>query len=157
MGRFRTGQRIRYALRMAEVIVEEEGTRYTQRIRAGRHALAADEPAEKGGADTGPNPYDLLLSALGACTSITVRMYADLKKMPLERVVVRLRHRKIDAQECADCETKEGKIDFIEQEVALDGDLSAEQRARLMEIADRCPVHKTLEREVKIATRPAAG
>ena len=142
---------------MAEVVVEEEGTRYTQRIRAGRHTLIADEPAEKGGADRGPSPYELLLSSLGACTAITVRMYADLKKIPLRRVTVRLRHEKIRAEDCPDCETKEGKVDFIECEIALDGDLSAEQRARLMEIAGRCPVHKTLMGEVKIVSRPAGG
>ena len=142
---------------MAEVVVEELGGRYTQRIVAGgRHELSADEPPEKGGADKGPNPYDLLLSALGACTSITVRMYADMKKFPLRRVAVRLRHEKIPAEECPDCETKEGKIDLIEQEVTLDGDLSAEQHARLMEIAGRCPVHRTLKGEVKIVSRPAA-
>lgn len=142
---------------MAEVVVEEEGTRYTQRIRAGRHPLVADEPADKGGADKGPNPYELLLSALGACTSITLRMYADLKKMPLRRVTIRLRHEKIAAEDCPGCETKEGKVDRIEQEVTLDGDLSAEQRARLMEIAGRCPVHKTLTGEVKIVSRAAGG
>jgi putative redox protein len=138
---------------MAEVVVEEEGTRYAQRIRAGRHALVADEPAEKGGGDQGPNPYELLLSSLGACMAITVRMYADLKKIPLRRVTVRLRHGKIAAEDCPDCETKEGKIDRIECEIGLDGDLSAEQRARLMQIADRCPVHKTLKGEVKIVSR----
>ncbi len=140
---------------MAEVVVEEEGTRYTQRIHAGRHALAADEPADAGGADRGPNPYELLLSALGACKSMTLRMYADLKKWPLRRVTVRLRHKKIHVQDCADCETKEGRIDFIECEIELVGDLSPDQRARLLEIADRCPVHRTLTSEVKIVSRPA--
>jgi putative redox protein len=135
------------------VTVEEEGPRFAQRIRAGRHALAADEPAEAGGQDRGPNPYELLLSALGACTSMTLRMYADHKKWPLRHVTVRLRHKKIHAQDCGDCETREGKIDFIEREVVIDGDLSADQRARLLEIADRCPVHRTLTSEVKIVTR----
>ncbi|HEX5136197.1 MAG TPA: OsmC family protein [Planctomycetota bacterium] len=139
---------------MAEVVVTEEGERYTQKIVAGgRHRLLADEPAEKGGKDAGPNPYELLLSALGACTSITVRMYADLKRIPLRRVSVRLRHEKVPAEECQDCETKEGKVDVIEQEVTLEGDLSAEQHARLMEIAGRCPVHRTLQGEVKIRSR----
>jgi putative redox protein len=140
---------------MAEVVVEEEGTRYTQRIHAGRHALVADEPADAGGSDRGPNPYELLLSALGACKSMTLRMYADHKRWPLKRVTVRLKHRKLHAADCADCETKEGKIDLIECEIALAGDLSAEQRARLLEIADRCPVHRTLTSEVKIVSRPA--
>jgi putative redox protein len=143
---------------MAEVVVEEAESRFTQRIVAGgRHKLSADEPPEKGGRDLGPNPYELLLSALGACTSITVRMYADLKRIPLRGVKIRLRHEKVPAEECPDCETKEGKIDFIEQEVTLDGDLSAEQRARLMEIAGRCPIHRTLKSEVKIVSRPAGG
>jgi len=140
---------------MAEVVVEEEGTRYAQRVRSGKHAFIADEPEEKGGADRGPNPYDLLLSALGACTTITVRMYADLKKIPLKRVAVKLRHDKVPAEECADCETKEGKVDVIEQEVTLEGDLSEEQRGRLLQIAGRCPVHRTLLSEVKIRSRPA--
>jgi len=143
---------------MAEVVVTEEGERHAQRVvTGGRHELTADEPEEKGGKDTGPNPYDLLLSALGACTSITVRMYADLKKFPLRRVSVRLRHEKVPAEECPDCETKEGKIDVIEQEVTLEGDLSAEQHARLMEIAGRCPVHRTLKSEVKITSRAAGA
>jgi putative redox protein len=143
---------------MAEVVVEEAESRFQQRIVAGgRHELTADEPQEKGGKDRGPNPYELLLSALGACTSITVRMYADLKKIPLRGVSIRLRHEKIDAADCPDCETKEGKIDLIEQEVTLDGDLSAEQHARLMEIAGRCPVHRTLKSEVKIVSRPAGA
>lgn len=142
---------------MAEVVVEEEGPRYAQKIRAGRHALRGDEPAETGGGDTGPSPFELLLSALGACKSTTVRMYADRKQWPLRRVAVRLRHRKIPAEECADCETKEGKIDFIECDITLDGDLSADQRARLMDIADRCPVHRTLTSEVKIVSRGAPG
>ncbi len=140
---------------MAEVVVEEEGQRYTQRIRAGRHPLAADEPRDAGGSDKGPNPYELLLSALGACKSMTLRMYADHKKWPLRRVAVRLAHQKIHAQDCSDCETKEGKIDRIDCEISLDGDLSAEQRARLMEIAERCPVHRTLMAEIKIVSRPA--
>jgi putative redox protein len=143
---------------MAEVVVTEEGERYAQKIVAGgRHPLLADEPSEKGGKDLGPNPYELLLSALGACTSITVRMYADLKKIPLSRVSVRLSSRKVPAEECPDCETKEGKIDVFEQEVTLEGDLSAEQHARLMEIAGRCPIHRTLKGEVKITTRPAGA
>jgi putative redox protein len=141
---------------MAEVVVEEEGARFLQRIVAGgRHEIPADEPQEKGGRDQGPNPYELLLASLGACTSITLRMYADLKRIPLRSVRIRLRHDKVPAEECPECETKEGKIDLIEQEVALDGDLSAEQRARLMEIADRCPVHRTLKSEVRIVSRAA--
>jgi putative redox protein len=135
------------------VRVEEVARPYTQRVRTGRHVLAADEPTEVGGADAGPGPYDYLLAALGACTSMTLRMYADKKQWPLEGVAVDLAHAKIHAEDCADCETKEGQIDRIERVVSLRGELDAEQRARLLEIADRCPVHRTLTGEIKIDTR----
>ena len=139
-----------------EVIVQEtaEGT-FTQRIQAGRHALRADEPVSVGGDDTGPNPYDLLLSALGACTSMTLRMYARHKKLPLDRVTVRLKHAKIHAKDCEECETQGGKVDRIEREVLIEGDeLTDAQRTRLLEIADRCPVHRTLHSEVNVVARP---
>ncbi|MER6950300.1 alpha/beta fold hydrolase [Nonomuraea sp. NPDC000554] len=138
------------------VEVRETG-RYTQRITAGRHGLTADEPADVGGADKGPTPYDLLLSALGACTSMTIRMYADRKQWPLRNVSVRLRHSRIHARDCADCETKVGLLDRITREVHLDGPLTDDQRRRLMEIADKCPVHRTLTSEVVIETTEAAG
>jgi len=109
-----------------------------------------------GGNGSGPSPYEYLLAALGACTSMTIRLYADLKKIPLTRVSVLLRHDKIHAADCAECETKEGKIDRIEREIRIEGDLSAEQRARLMEIADKCPVHRTLHSEIDIKTKAAA-
>jgi putative redox protein len=134
---------------MAEALVESLETRHAQRIRAGNHVIVADEPPANGGGDTGPSPYELLLSSLGACKSITLRMYADLKKIPLLGVRVKLSHRKVDA------EGGQGKVDLIECEIALDGDLSEEQRARLMQIADRCPVHRTLEGEIRIVSRPA--
>ncbi|MEM1270219.1 MAG: bifunctional alpha/beta hydrolase/OsmC family protein, partial [Bacteroidota bacterium] len=121
-------------------------------IRAGLHALVADEPASIGGTETGPTPYDYLLAGLGACTAMTLRMYADHKKIPLESVTVELRHGKIHAKDCADCETRVGKIDEINRVVTLTGNLSAEQRARLLEIADRCPVHRTLHAEIKVRT-----
>jgi uncharacterized OsmC-like protein len=135
------------------VIVREtrRGT-FQQEIVAGRHRLLADEPVKNGGLDSGPGPYDLLLAALGACTSMTLRLYADRKQLPLKRTQVRLRHSRIYAQDCAECETKEGMIDHIDREIALDGDLSAEQRQRLLEIADKCPVHHTLKSEVDIRT-----
>jgi len=136
-------------------VVEVEETRsgrYINTLRDGRHALTADEPAAAGGSDAGPGPYELLLMSLGACTSITLRMYADLKKLPLERVRVRLSHRKIHAQDCAECETKEGKLDQITREIELEGALTPEQRQRMLEIADRCPVHRTLTSEIRILT-----
>ena len=105
---------------------------------------------------TGPSPYEYLLAALGACTSMTIRLYAEHRKLPLRRVAVRLKHDKIHAVDCENCETKEGKIDRIDREVTLEGDLSAEQRARLMEIADKCPVHRTLHSEIDVRTREAA-
>ena len=119
--------------------------------------MLADEPASVGGADTGPNPYEFLLSGLGACTSMTMRMYADRKALPLERVTVTLAHRKIHAKDCEDCETKVGMLDEIERVIAIEGDLDAEQRQRLMEIADKCPVHRTLTSEIRIVTRTADG
>jgi len=138
------------------VEVEENRTgRYTQTGRAGRHVLTLDEPASAGGSDAGPGPYDLLLLALGACTSMTIRMYAELKKLPLRRVHVRLSHRKVHAQDCADCQTREGRIDEIERVITLEGELSEEQRQRLLEIANRCPVHRTLTSEIKIRSRLA--
>ncbi len=100
--------------------------------------------------DTGPGPYDLLLAALGACTSMTVRLYADRKQWPLKRIMVRLKHGRIYAKDCAECETKEGMIDHIDRVITFEGELDAEQRKRLMEIADKCPVHHTLTSEVEI-------
>jgi putative redox protein len=135
------------------VVVQEAGTgRFAQRIAAGSHVLSADEPPSVGGGDTGPTPYDLLLAGLGACTSMTVRMYAARKGWPLERTTVTLRHDKIHAEDCEACETREGRIDRIERRLDLEGALDADQRAKLLEIADKCPVHRTLHSEVSIAT-----
>ena len=142
-----------------EVVVAEVGFgRYAQVVYDGKHRLTADEPIESGGLDTGPSPYRLLLAALGACTSITLRMYAERKKWPLRQVAVRLRHSKSHAKDCADCPEKPAKIDHIEREIELAGDLSDEQRQRLLEIANKCPVHQTLERANEVVTtlRPAA-
>jgi uncharacterized OsmC-like protein len=125
-------------------------------ITAGGHALLADEPVHLGGSEAGPTPYDLLVSALGACTAMTLRMYANRKNWPLEGVTVRLRHRKLDAAECSDFETKTGKVDVIEREIALQGPLDDAMRASLLAIADRCPVHRTLSGEIKIRTHAAA-
>ncbi|MCH7888655.1 MAG: alpha/beta fold hydrolase [Proteobacteria bacterium] len=137
-----------------EVVVSETGeSRFAQAIVAGPHRLAADEPASVGGADTGPTPYGLLLAALGACTTMTLRLYAERKKLPLEKVSVRLRHEKIHARDCENCETQEGKIDRIEREIVLEGPLDGAQRQRLLEIAEKCPVHRTLHSEVLIESR----
>src|SRR5262249_14508022 len=105
---------------------------------------------------SGPSPYEYLLAALGACTAMTIRLYADLKKIPLARVSVHLKHDKIHAVDCAECETKEGKIDRIEREIRFEGELTAEQRARMLEIPDKGPVHRTLHSEIDIKTRAAA-
>ncbi len=136
------------------VIVRETGNgRFQQEVINGPHRMLADEPPSVGGTNTGPTPYGYLLAGLGACSSMTVRMYADRKKWPLERVSVSLHHDKIHATDCEECETREGKIDTIEREIELTGPLDAEQRARLLEIADKCPVHRTLHSEVQIVSR----
>ena len=116
------------------------------------HAMIADEPMQYGGTDRGPTPYDYLLAALGACTSMTVQMYARHKKLPLEKAVVRLTHKKIHAEDCGHCEATDGKIDRMEREIELIGELDEAQRQRLLEIAERCPVHKTLHSEVDIVS-----
>lgn len=136
-----------------QVVVEIGREHYRADVYAGAHALVADEPTDAGGTDMGPSPYGLLTSALGACTAITLRMYADRKQWPLEGVSVRLTHDKIHAEDCATCETRVGKIDKFEREITLSGALSAEQKQRLLEIANKCPVHQTLESDVIIETR----
>ena len=140
------------------VVVQETGWgRFQQAIAAGPHRLLADEPESYGGKDTGPTPYDLLLAGLGACTVMTVRLYADRKKWPLEKAHAVLRHEKIHAEDCADCETTDGRIDHITRELRFYGDLDAEQRAKLLEISEKCPVHRTLHSEIKIDTSEVAG
>ncbi len=135
------------------VVVAENGVGpYGQRVVVGHHVLTADEP-EPIGADSGPSPYDLLLAGLGACTSMTLRMYAERKQWPLEKVTVTLTHSRMHAEDCADCETKTGMLDRIEREILIEGDLDEEQRSRLMEIADKCPVHRTLHSEIVIESR----
>ena len=114
--------------------------------------MLTDEPTDFGGLDSGPGPYDLVLAGLGACTSMTLRLYAERKALPLERVTVELSHSRIHAADCETCETKEGMVDRIERTIALRGTLDAEQRERLLEIADKCPVHRTLTSEVDIRT-----
>lgn len=131
------------------VVSESDAEPYGQHVRVRNHALTADEP-EPMGSDTGPTPYDLLLAALGSCTSMTVRMYADRKKWALENVTVALRHARIHATDCANCETENGMVDRIERVIQFDGELDESQRERLLEIADKCPVHRTLNSEVSI-------
>lgn len=134
------------------VVQESRATRLQQTISAGKHRMIADEPVSVGGHDTGPAPYDFLLAALGACTSMTMRLYAERKSIPLDRITVALKHGRIYAKDCEDCETKEGMISKIDRVITMDGNLDAEQRDRLMEIADKCPVHRTLTSEIKIVT-----
>lgn len=139
----------------ATVVVRGGGTGFLQEVQAGRHQLLADEPTEAGGTDAGPSPYDLLLAALGTCTGMTVAMYARRKGWPLEGVTVSLRHARVHAFDCAACATAEDLIDRIERAIAFDGPLTTEQRARLLEIAGKCPVHRTLTSEIDIQTREA--
>jgi uncharacterized OsmC-like protein len=135
------------------VVVRGSAAGFAQEIHAGAHRLHADEPESAGGTDTGPSPYDLLLAALGACTSMTVAMYARRKAWPLEEVTVHLRHSRIHAADCAECETKEGMLDRIERDIHFAGLLTEEQRSKLLEIANKCPIHRTLTSEIDIETR----
>ncbi|QDU40009.1 Alpha/beta hydrolase family protein [Maioricimonas rarisocia] len=139
------------------VVLRELGPLYTLGIAAGQHSLTADEPQSLGGQDAGPTPYDLLLSALGACTAITLRMYANRKQWPLESVTARLRHEKIHARDCETCESDDGTVDRMQIDLELTGELSEEQRARLLEIAHRCPVHRTLtgEKSIQVQLTPS--
>jgi putative redox protein len=140
-----------------EVVVEGSATGFTQQITAGPHSFVADEPTSAGGADSGPNPYELLLGALGACTSMTVALVARRRRWPLERVVVRLRHRRSHAEDCADREKPTGgRIDHLEVTVELVGDaLTVEQRAALVAIAEKCPLKKTLAGPIAVEVRGA--
>ncbi|MFY9554399.1 MAG: OsmC family protein [Blastocatellia bacterium] len=128
---------------MSEVIVSSDGY-LKQKVTAGRHTLIADERREAGGSDAGPDPYSLLLASLGACTAMTLQLYAKRKEWPLEKVEVSLRHSRIHDEDCAECVSTQGKIDRIERYISITGTLTDDQKARLLEIAERCPVHKTL-------------
>jgi putative redox protein len=139
------------------VVSETRRSRFEQEVSIGRHRLLADEPVSVGGLDSGPGPYDLLLAGLGACTSMTLRLYAERKSLPLDRVTVRLAHSKIHAADCESCETKEGMLDRIDRVITLAGELDDDQRARLLGIADKCPVHRTLISEIEIRTREQRG
>ena len=136
------------------VVVASTGAgAFEQVMLDGRHQLTADEPASAGGGDAGPGPYELLLMALGSCTSMTVHMYAGRKQWPLEQVVVRLRHSKGHTEDCADCEDNpKAMIDRIDRAIEFIGALDAEQRSRLLQIANQCPVHRTLSSKIDIKT-----
>ena len=135
------------------VVRETRKSKFNQTVTVGPHRLVADEPVAAGGEDAGPGPYDFLLAGLGACTSMTMRLYADRKSLPLDRVTVTLKHSKIYAKDCAECETREGMLDQIERDITVEGALDSEQRKKLMEIADKCPVHRTLTSEIRIVTK----
>lgn len=140
-----------------DVVVRGHANGFLQEVESGRFRFQADEPLSMGGTDAAPTPYDYVLAGLGACTSMTVGLFARRKKWPLEEVTVSLRHSRIHAKDCADCETKEGMLDRIELEIDLSGDLLPEQRAKLLEIAEKCPVHRTLGSEIDIKVGPAGG
>ena len=135
-----------------QVVVTGSAVGFLQEIRLGSHQLQADEPTAVGGTDRGPDPYSLLLASLGSCTSMTIAMYARRKNIPLESVTVRLKHSKVHADDCAHCETRTGRIDRIERTLELTGTLTEEQRASMLAIADKCPVHRTLVSEIDIVT-----
>lgn len=139
------------------VLVEGQASGYAQTLTLGHHQARADETVEVGGTDTGPNPYELLLGALGACTSMTLGLYARKKGWPLTAVKVRLTHRKVEASQVQGAETQEGKLDQITRDIELVGPLDAEQRARLLDIANKCPVHKTLQSEIVVQSRLVEG
>ena len=139
----------------ADVVVRGNASGFLQEVVSGKHNLRADEPVSAGGSDAAPGPYDYLLIALGVCTSMTVGLYARRKQWPLENITVSLRHSRIHAKDCEACETKEGMLDRIDTEIELTGSLTAEQRAKLMEIAAKCPVHRTLKSEINIRLQTA--
>jgi putative redox protein len=138
------------------IVVRGDARSFKQEITAGKHRLVADEPLSAGGADAGPDPYDYLLMSLGVCTSMTIGFYARRHQLPLENITVWLSHSRIYARDCEECETKEGMLDRIDVEIELTGALTAEQHAKLMEIAAKCPVHRTLTSEINIKLRAAS-
>jgi putative redox protein len=136
---------------MGKVRVEAvPGAKFQQRLTSGKHTWVSDEPTEVGGTDLGPDPYALLLGALGACTSMTIRLYAQKKGWPVPHVEIELEHQRVHAKDCEECESDEGYVDRVERRILLEGELTDEQRARLMEIARRCPVHKTFHSETVV-------
>src|SRR5213082_191775 len=135
------------------IVVRGGADSFKQEINAGKHRLVADEPVNVGGGDAGPDPYDYLLAALGVCTSMTIGLYAQRNRLPLENITVSLAHSRIYAADCEECETREGMLDRIDVEVELTGSLTAEQHAKLMQVAAKCPVHRTLTSEINIRLR----
>lgn len=140
-----------------DVVVRGNAASFLQDVVTGSHRLQADEPVDVGGGDAGPGPYDYLLVGLGVCTSMTIGLYARRKKIPLENITISLRHSRIHAKDCEECETKEGMLDRIDLEVQLTGPLTPEQHAKLMEIAGKCPVHRTLKSEIDIRIQQGAS
>ena len=140
-----------------DVIVRGNAREFLQEVVAGKHHLRADEPVSYGGGDAAPGPYDYLLVALGVCTSMTIGYHARRKQIPLETITVSLRHDRIHAKDCEECETKEGMLDRIDVQVELTGSLSTDQRAQLMAIAAKCPVHRTLKSEIDIRLNQGAA
>ena len=140
-----------------DVVVRGNAQSFLQEVVTGAHRLQADEPVSYGGGDAAPGPYDYLLIALGVCTSMTIGLYARRKKFPLENITVSLRHARVHARDCEECETKEGMLDRIDMGVELTGTLTPEQQAKLMEIAGKCPVHRTLKAEIDIRVKEGAA
>ena len=137
------------------VVVRGGAKNFQQEVVVGKHTFVADEPVSAGGGDAGPDPYDYLLTALGVCTSMTIGLYARRNRFPLENITVSLSHSRIYAADCEDCETKQGLLDRIDVEVELTGSLTPEQHAKLMQVAAKCPVHRTLTSEISIKLRAA--
>src|SRR6266487_1978761 len=139
----------------ADVVVRGDARSFRQDVVVGKHSLSADEPVSVGGGDAGPDPYEYLLTSLGVCTSMTVGLYARRNRLPLENITVSLSHSRIYAADCEECETKEGMLDRIDVEVELTGPLTPEQHAELMQVAAKCPVHRTLTSEINIRLKAA--
>ncbi|MAN52113.1 MULTISPECIES: bifunctional alpha/beta hydrolase/OsmC family protein [unclassified Marinimicrobium] len=146
----------RPSVEAGEVLITEQDAHFLRGLYTADHQWQADEPKDKGGSNQGPNPYDFLLMSLGACTSMTLRMYINHKELPVENLEVRLRHQRIHAEDCRDCETKDGMVSEIHRELSYEGSLSEEQHQRMLDIADKCPVHKTLKGEIRIRTTNTA-
>ena len=136
-----------------KVVVSGPATGFRTEVQIAGHRMVVDEPTAVGGTDDGPTPYEMLLAGLGACTAMTLRIYADRRNWPLERANVTLQHRKVHAQDCVDCDKKATKMDVVDRVITLEGALTEEQRAKLLEIAERCPVHQTLQSKIQVNTR----